>query len=54
VVNQDHLLKEVQELVKHALEISLEGMVPLSADGETAINKNETPINENGGGVKVA
>jgi len=54
VVNQDHLLKEVQELVKHALEISLEGMVPLSADGETAMSKNETPINENGGGVKVA
>ena len=48
VANQDHLLKEIQELVKQALETSLEGMVPPSTNGETAVSK-ETHINEYGG-----
>ena len=52
VVNGDHLLKEIQELVAQAK--SLEGMVPLSTDGlstdgETATSKSKTPINESGG-----
>ena len=59
VVNGDHLLKEIQELVAVALAKSLEGMVPLSTDGlstdglstdgETATSKSKTPINESGG-----